>query len=358
MENINEMKINKLPAKTWYWLRMNDTALNWNPDMTGCSVKIDGGKEADKQASDFDGIETGAGRDADVLFGAQTAGKVLVADETNKGQKVYIQIDRAGKGSSGFVDVQADEGSDLTVIETFGADGTLAEAGSSLAFRTRFNIEKDAHIRLVQVFMQDENTSVLNDVGSECAENGQFDVLQIFIGKGNLYNGVRTELIGKKSATTMSIGYLGQKKQVIDINLIVNHIGKKTNCDIQVDGTLKDAAEKIFRGSIDFKTGSSDSKGAETENVLLLGDDVVNKTIPLILCAEENVEGSHGATIGELDEDTLFYFASRGIDMETAEDMMTKGKMEVLYRKIQDEDTEKLVEKQLAEVMEYDRQEL
>jgi len=33
MENINEMKINKLPAKTWYWLRMNDTALNWNPDM-------------------------------------------------------------------------------------------------------------------------------------------------------------------------------------------------------------------------------------------------------------------------------------------------------------------------------------
>lgn len=74
---------------------------------------------------------------------------------------------------------------------------------------------------------------------------------------------------------------------MIDINLVVNHIGKKTNCNIQVDGTLKDAAEKIFRGSIDFKTGSSDSKGAETENVLLLGDDVVNKTIPLILCAEE-----------------------------------------------------------------------
>ena len=70
------------------------------------------------------------------------------------------------------------------------------------------------------------------------------------------------------------------------------------------------------------------------------------------------MEGSHGATIGELDEDTLFYFASRGIDMETSEDMMTKGKMEVLYRKIQDENTEKLVEKQLAEVMEYDRQEL
>ena len=355
MENINEMKINKLPAKTWYWLRMNDTALNWNPDMAGCSVKIDGGKKTDKQVSDFDGIETGAGRDADVLFAQQAAGGVLVADETNKGQTVHVLINGTGaNGSSGYVNVQADAGSDMTVIETFGENAE----GGSLAFRTRLNIEKDAHIRLVQIFMQDENTTILNDVGSECAENGQFDVLQIFIGKGNLYNGVRTELIGKHASTNMDIGYLGQKKQIIDINLVVNHIGKKTNCSIQVDGTLKDAAEKIFRGSIDFKTGSSGSKGAETENVLLLGDDVVNKTIPLILCAEENVEGSHGATIGELDEDTLFYFASRGIDMETAEDMMTKGKMEVLYRKIQDEDTEKLVEKQLAEVMEYDRQEL
>ena len=54
----------------------------------------------------------------------------------------------------------------------------------------------------------------------------------------------------------------------------------------------------------------------------------------------------------------MFYFASRGIDQELAEDIMTKGKMEVLYRKINDEVTEKLVEEQLAEVMGYDREEL
>ena len=50
----------------------------------------------------------------------------------------------------------------------------------------------------------------------------------------------------------------------------------------------------------------------------MLGDDAVNKTVPLILCAEENVEGTHGATIGELDADTLFYFESRGIDQTAA----------------------------------------
>ena len=45
----------------------------------------------------------------------------------------------------------------------------------------------------------------------------------------------------------------------------------------------------------------------------MLGDGVINKTVPLILCAEENVVGNHGATIGELDDETLFYFESRGI---------------------------------------------
>lgn len=97
----------------------------------------------------------------------------------------------------------------------------------------------------------------------------------------------------------------------------MRHFGKVTKSTIQADGTLMDAAEKIFRGTIDFVRGSADSVGAETEQVLLLGDDVVNKTIPVILCAEENVQGSHGAAIGELDEETLFYFGARGMGKYT-----------------------------------------
>ena len=62
----------------------------------------------------------------------------------------------------------------------------------------------------------------------------------------------------------------------------------------------------------------------------MLGDGVVNKTVPLILCAEENVVGNHGATIGELDEDTLFYFESRGISAAEAENIMARAAIERL----------------------------
>ena len=77
-------------------------------------------------------------------------------------------------------------------------------------------------------------------------------------------------------------------------------------------GVLRDQAFKLFRGTIDFKAGSAGSEGEEQEDVLILGDDAVNQTIPLILCAEEDVQGSHGATIGRLDDELLFYLCSTG----------------------------------------------
>ena len=69
---------------------------------------------------------------------------------------------------------------------------------------------------------------------------------------------------------------------------------------------------------------------------MLLGEDVVNRTIPLILCAEEDVEGNHGASIGQLDEDILFYMNSRGLSRAEAELLITRSKLEALCAKAND----------------------
>ena len=156
---------------------------------------------------------------------------------------------------------------------------------------------------------------------------------------------------GDKSSLKMDIGYVGRDNQTIDMNVFANHLGKKTESEINVNGTLKDAARKVFKGTIDFKRGASDSVGNEQENVLLLGDDIVNKTIPLILCAEENVVGNHGATIGELDDDTLFYFESRGIEKEAAENILARASIERLTRLIDDTKIVDDIEKELEEVL-------
>ena len=205
--------------------------------------------------------------------------------------------------------------------------------------RAALHVEKDAKVRLVQIQNAAQDSLLRLETSGECAESGQVELIQILLGRGDVYSDGYFELNGDGAGFNAGIGYLGQKRQTVDINLVVNHWGQKTNSEISTAGALKHDAKKIFRGTIDFKKGSAGSVGNEQETVLMLGDGVANKTVPLILCAEENVVGNHGATIGELDEDTLSYFESRGISAEEAENIMAHAAIERLARTIGDETT-------------------
>ena len=350
MEENYEMKINALPSKTWHWLHLNDTTIQWKPAPAPCQVLTEGGKPFEVSEEEKQAVETGAGKEADVLFtDPDVSGYGIQADETNKGETVRMTIgSREAEGSAGMLFVKAEKESELTLIQTF-PEGNLP--ADRLAFRTQIRAKAGSKIRLVQIFMQGEQTELLNDIGCTCEEGAKFELLQMVIGRGNLYNGIRTDLNGAASDVQIAIGYLGQKQQTVDLNLVVDHWGQKTTSEINAAGALKDDARKIFRGTIDFKRGSAGSVGNEQETVLMLGDGAVNKTVPLILCAEENVVGNHGATIGELDEDTLFYFESRGISAAEAENIMACAAIERLARTLQDETAQAAILTELEEVL-------
>jgi len=76
----------------------------------------------------------------------------------------------------------------------------------------------------------------------------------------------------------------------------------------------------------------------KAENMLLLDNTIVNKTVPLILCTEESVAGSHGATIGKPAEDIIFYMMSRGITRDEAVKILEKASLEAAAHHIEDDD--------------------
>lgn len=358
-ETVN-IKINQLPSKTWHWLKLNETNFAWPDEAQGCTIvkkesteneALSGGKETAEALADikaFEAVETGAGRQVDCVFKAVAPERITAAAGREQANPVVYEISGTDTASAGMLDIYAEENSRITVVERF---TKKSPEEKNLAFRTRMIAAKNSKIRLVQVIVLGEEQTLLSDTGCVCDENAQVELLQLFIGKGHVYNGVRTDLKGERADFQAQTGYLVQNTQLLDMNYIVNHIGKKTTSNVTADGTLKDAAHKVFRGSIDFKRGASGAKGTENEQVLLLGDDVINQTIPLILCAEEDVEGNHGAAIGELDEETLLYFAARGIDKKHAEDIMTRAKLELLTHKIDDEETKEFAAEQLSEVL-------
>ena len=290
-----KMLINKLPGGTWNWLKVNEAAIDWDEDKTA-----------------------------------------ELPEEDITAESARLTVKGEGEYSRKRVSVDAAPGSSVTVFETF-------ENAAKLAVETELTAREGACIRLVQIQSTGKESLLYNRVSGECAKNGRIELVQILIGAGDSYCDSHIELSGEGSGFKADIGYLGQREQKLDMNLAVDHWGKSTESEINAAGALKDAAHKVFRGTIDFKNGSSASVGNEKETVLMLGDDVVNKTVPLILCAEENVVGNHGATIGELDEDTLFYFESRGIDKQTAENILARAAIERLARLLGDSESEEYI---------------
>ena len=275
-----KIQINKLPVNTWNRLGVNYAEVEWEETAPAKqSITVKSGEAPEPFRLDFS--EAG---DREVSF-------------------------------------TAEENSSIPVYELH---------RSNSAVKLSFDIGKNASVKLVQLLNPTEK--LRHETFANCSKGGKFQIMTIMTGDGDIYSDNRTELEGDSSSINAEVAYLGKNSQTIDYNIAVNHWGKDTHSEINAAGALMDSAKKVFRGTIDFKTGSSDSKGSENETVIMLGDDVVNKTVPLILCSEENVEGSHGATIGELDDDTLFYFESRGIGREEAERIMAYAALKRLIR--------------------------
>lgn len=289
----NTIRINELPTRTWNRLGVNAAEIEWDT-------------------------------------AAVLPPQVLAVGTGEHPAPLRLDVRDTGACTEQTVTLHAAADSDACLVLT-------AAAAHPLALRLDAALDAGARVRVILLENPTQGATVRVETHATCAAGAKIEYLTILLGDGDLYADQRAELVGDGSALKADIAYFGRGTQTVDYNIAVNHFGRKTGSEILASGALADAAKKIFRGTIDFKRGCADSVGSENETVLMLGDDAVNKTVPLILCAEENVEGTHGATIGELDAATLFYFESRGIDRAAAQAILSRAAIERLIRMADDE---------------------
>lgn len=260
----------------------------------------------------------------------------LVTIEGKQDKPLVLHFDFS-KPSVAAQYIYAKENSEATVVIV-----TKGSAPASV-IQTKIYAEEYAKIHVAKVQLMDNGATLIDDTGFTCADNANAQFTQIELGGLHNDSGLNVTLNGYQSNFKSHVAYLCSGDQFLDMNHIVNHYGKKSECNMQVNGTLKDNAVKTYRGTIDFKNGCSGSKGNEMEESLVLSPKVVNKSLPNILCDEEDVEGEHGATIGRLASDILFYMQSRGISEKEAEKLMSRAKIQAAADLIPDEATKNLI---------------
>ena len=145
-------------------------------------------------------------------------------------------------------------------------------------------------------------------------------------------------VLENKSTNTFNNIYIGKEKDILDMNYYMLNKGEKTNSNIEIAGALFDESNKNFKGIIDFIEGSKNAVGYENENCLLFSDKAISKSLPMLLCHEEDVSGTHSVSTGKPDEDKLFYLKSRGISEDESKKLIMIGNFTKALTKVKNKE--------------------
>lgn len=197
--------------------------------------------------------------------------------------------------------------------------------------------DENAEVNVNIINLLNETSDNFQAIESILNKNAKVNYTIIDIGGKSSITNYYSNLQGGNAQNDVKTVYLGVDEQLKDINYIAELYGAKTNINIDVQGALSDKAKKYFKGTIDFKKGCKKAKGDENEYCMLLSDKAKAIALPMLLCAEEDVEGNHSTASGKVDSKVLFYIMSRGLSYKEAVKLLVKSRFIKIIEQISDQ---------------------
>ena len=340
MDNVLINRANVPAAQTWNRLRANSLSVSV-PD------HADAGKVYLPLPRLFERIECGMGQEVTDYVESQAFKSDFynVPAHTKREDPIVVAVS-AAQNKCANTGVIVREGAEATVvIAAFAGDGVPASGDANTsdanasdanasdalptsAALTRIVVEAGAKLHLIEMLGVNEGQQHLESVGLEVHQDAAVDVKQYALGGSTIGLGLTANLVGARARLDLNNRYHATHEETLDINHLVRMRGTSTRAQLTESGVLNEAAKKTLRATIDLVRGAKDAQGNEIETVMILGDDVVNKTMPVILCDEDDVAGNHGATIGSVSPEQLDYLAARGLSRQAAEQLFIRALFE------------------------------
>ena len=376
-----------MPAPTWSWLKMNDVTIQIPDDLErNCQVEIEAGDTLDNTTS-FEGsvaalqeridsartdkpaderamitaatgadrgaeeldipalstyehraalseiacdiandFETGVGADMRAYLNFLAGGTAVLATEEGEEAEATIRVTtHEGEASGASIDIVAAPNSTFSIALSLDSD---ADAPAFMGSTMRVFAGAGARVDITVYLTASDAVTCVEDSGFVLDEGARVNVRHVVLGGGFTATGLAADLRGDRSRIDVDTSYLASGTQQRDFNYIIRHRGRKTVSNMDANGVLTGTSKKCLRGTIDLIHGAKGAEGNERETVLLASKGVDNKTVPNILCDEDDVAGNHGATIGHVRPDKLFSAACRGLSQEQAEALFLSAKLE------------------------------
>ena len=237
--------------------------------------------------------------------------------------------------------VVAGEASEVTVFDRYGSSDRAAASSSSDDPPAHFVdavveliVGDGAHVRYVSVQEHGPHTW---QIALQRAHVGRDASLRSsVVALGGQYARLRSEslLAGEGAESDLTAVYFGDGHQMLDFRTLQDHAAPHTRSDLLFKGAVEDAAQSVYSGLIRIRKEAQRTEAFQTNRNLVLTEGAEAKSVPNLEIEADDVRCSHASTVGPIDDDQLYYLATRGVPPAEAERLVVLGFFDDVFERL------------------------
>ncbi len=238
---------------------------------------------------------------------------------------LYVRIANGVEGGSLFwrLLVVAEPESRFAVVEEYASSSAQLTSYSNAA--VEIVVKDGAKVEYVSVQNLSRRTWHFASHHARVERDAELDWVAGGFGSAKGKVRIQNDLAGPGATSRVTGAYFADGKQHLDYDTFQEHIAPSTTSDFAFKGALRDEARAVWRGMIRVEEGAQKTNAYQENRNLLLSKTAHADSIPGLEILANDVRCTHGATLGQVDREQLFYLMSRGLPHAEAERLIVRG---------------------------------
>lgn len=217
--------------------------------------------------------------------------------------------------------VVVEPGAELTLVETFNSTAPATAQYFGNLFN-RMIVRENAHVHHYKIQRESLEAFQMNNTEVYQYQDSTYSNYTIDLGGRIVRNNLNAIHKGQNVTSNMYGSFYGRKNQHIDNHTFIDHAIPHCQSNELYKGILTDKARGVFNGKVLVRKDAQKTNAFQQNSSLVLSDRAVMDSKPQLEIFADDVKCSHGATIGQLEEDAVFYLRSRGLSNERAREAL------------------------------------
>ena len=288
-------------------------------------IKKHFGKYSDTENNVFEALNTAFASDGVFIYVPDNVAPdkpIQIINIINKKENLFIQPRNL---------VIVGKNSNLSLVM---CDDALSHFPSLNNTVTEIFIDKNASVDHYKMQNNDNHSAMINNINFHQLDGSKVSSNIITLNGGFIRNNVNIAINGEHCETNLNGLYLVDGKQHIDNHTFINHLKPNSTSKELFKGIIDNQAKAVFNGKIIVQKDAQKTSAFQTNRNILLTDDATINTKPNLEIYADDVKCSHGATVGQLDADAMFYMRARGISEDSARMLLMNAFAEEVAAKI------------------------